>query len=219
MTRRLNGMIKSPKIKVALLGGAFDPITIGHVKVAQFVLSRLHSVEEVWFTPCHEHKYGKRMESAPNRVEMILKAIEGNNKLFCCDYEVVEQLSGATIETVRKMNKTPSFKHYDFNVIIGLDNANTFHKWVEAERLIKEVGFIVVPRRGVERDLSVNWYLEQPHVFLDAKTEIPEISSTEIRRQLKENRTVKPEQLDERVYQYILSNELYRGKYESIKRI
>src|SRR5262249_49056384 len=45
------------KQKVALLGGAFDPIHRGHIEVAAEVL-RLDGVDEVWLMPCYEHLAG-----------------------------------------------------------------------------------------------------------------------------------------------------------------
>lgn len=39
------------KRTVALLGGAFDPITKGHIQVAQFVKKRLKHLDEVWIMP------------------------------------------------------------------------------------------------------------------------------------------------------------------------
>jgi len=49
------------KTNVAILGGAFDPITIGHVQVAEQVLAK-GLVDEVWFMPCFKHRFGKRLK-------------------------------------------------------------------------------------------------------------------------------------------------------------
>src|SRR4051812_6096446 len=46
------------KLRVALLGGAFDPVHRGHLEVAAEVL-RLGEVDEVWLMPCYEHLEGK----------------------------------------------------------------------------------------------------------------------------------------------------------------
>jgi hypothetical protein len=52
------------KLKVALLGGAFDPIHLGHTEVAAEVL-RLGGVDEVWLMPCYEHLAGTSRAGVP----------------------------------------------------------------------------------------------------------------------------------------------------------
>jgi nicotinic acid mononucleotide adenylyltransferase len=66
-------------------------------------------------------------------------------------------------------------------MIIGMDNANTFDKWVNYEYLKDMMRFVVVSRQGVERDPGPDWYLFRPHIFIQAEHEIPEISSTQVR--------------------------------------
>jgi len=52
------------KIKVAILGGAFDCITNGHVQVAKFVLDTSKTFDEVWLMPCYSHIFGKNLASS-----------------------------------------------------------------------------------------------------------------------------------------------------------
>jgi nicotinic acid mononucleotide adenylyltransferase len=106
-------------------------------------------------------------------------------------------------------------------MIIGLDNANTFHKWVNYQDLERLAQFVVVPRKGVERDLNVNWYLQKPHIFLNSEdTNIIDVSSTEIRHLMDKTQMTTPEwmssresdileYLDPNVLDYIKENKLY----------
>jgi len=99
-------------------------------------------------------------------------------------------------------------------MIIGLDNANTFDKWVNYEELERLAQFVVVPRAGIERDSNVNWYLQKPHIFLNSDTKIIDASSTLIRDLLpKNNKSEILNYLDEDVYKYILTNNLYRDEF------
>jgi nicotinate-nucleotide adenylyltransferase len=196
------------KIQIAILGGAFDPITLGHLKMTQFVLDSCPDIDEVWVTPCYRHRYDKKMASAADRIAMIKIAIDGVYRVNCFDYEIRWGLEGSTKEFLDLVKKDLG-NSFDFHIIIGLDNANDFHKWVCYDYLIKETPFIVVPRKGVARNISTSWYEEKPHVLLSSVNDIPEISSTQIRESLKKNRQEKPEGLDERVYEYILANNLY----------
>jgi len=195
-------------MQIAILGGAFDPITLGHLEMTQFVLDSCPDIDEVWVTPCYRHRYDKKMASAADRIAMTRIAIDGVYRVKCCEYEMRWQVAGSTKEFLDLIKKN-SGDYFDFSAIIGVDNANDFHKWACYEQLIKETPFIVVPRKGVARNISTSWYEEKPHVLLSSVNDIPEISSTQIRESLKKNRQEKPEGLDERVYEYILANNLY----------
>jgi cytidyltransferase-like protein len=58
------------KIKVALLGGAFNPPHNGHIQLAQFVLNTSKTFDEVWLVPCYQHMDGKEMVAPEHRVKM-----------------------------------------------------------------------------------------------------------------------------------------------------
>jgi len=44
------------KKKIGILGGAFDPITKGHIQIAHFVLLNT-DIEEIWIVPCYSHAF------------------------------------------------------------------------------------------------------------------------------------------------------------------
>ena len=199
--------MRKQKKQVAILGGAFDPITVGHVKLAQFVLNNVSGLNEVCLTPCYGHVYDKKMISANHRLQMVRLGILNIPEITVCDIEIKDKLPGDTYSLIKRLREVET--NYNFSVIIGQDNANTIHLWVENEWLKNNVRVIVVPRKGIERIKTDNWYLQPPHLFLNKKTNIPEISSTQIRNLLKKDRTIRPEELDEKVYQYILANNLY----------
>lgn len=124
------------KTQVALLGGAFNPITVGHIQVAQFVLNTSKKFDEVWITPAYGHMYGKEMASPEDRIAMCKLAAEVDARIKVFDFEIANQLKGETYQTVKLLKEELAYKDkYDFSWIIGLDNANTFDKWVNYEHL------------------------------------------------------------------------------------
>ena len=199
------------KTKVAILGGAFNPITRGHIQLAQFVLNSTREFDEVWLMPAYHHMYNKDMVSGEDRLEMcrIAAKVDGRIKVF--DYEIKNQLAGETYNLCKRLKQDEELNDkYNFSMIIGLDNANTFDKWVNYEELERMVRFVVVPRKGYERDEKVNWYLEKPHIYLGGDTNIIEVSSTMIRKMLREyNIKVAEIYLDIEVLTYILEKNLY----------
>lgn len=173
------------KLKVAILGGAFDPIHDGHVKVAQAVLDTSKTFDEVWLMPCFRHMNNKGMAPAEHRLEMCRIAARADGRIKVFDFEISNKLSGETFNTVTRLLETEmADKEISFSWIIGLDNANTFGSWVNYEHLERLIRFVVVSRRGIERDPAVDWFLKSPHIFIDYSGDLPDISSTQLRESI-----------------------------------
>ena len=198
------------KVKVAILGGAFNPPTISHIKLAQFVLDSSKTFDEVWLMPCANHMFGKDMLSAEDRLAMCELAVKDDGRIKVFDYEIKNQLSGETYKFVKSLLDEDFAKNeYDFSLIIGLDNANTFDKWVNYEALERMMRFVVVPRKGIEIDHNVNWYLKPPHIFLSPDNDIPEVSSTLVRDALRSDFSTE-KFLNKEVGNYIEEKGLYK---------
>lgn len=94
-------------MKIALFGGAFDPVTLSHVRVARRLVES-GVVDRVELLPCYHSHYGKKMESGSDRVRMCQLAvgringllekglIERDGGLGICDYEIKEHCVGET---------------------------------------------------------------------------------------------------------------------------
>jgi nicotinate-nucleotide adenylyltransferase len=198
------------KIKVAILGGAFDPIHEGHIQVAKFVLNTSREFDEVWMMPCFSHLYNKKMESAEHRLAMCKLAAKVDGRIRVSDYEVKKELTGETYHLLKLlMGEDFAKTRYDFSWIVGIDNANTFDKWVNYQDLERMVRFVVVPRKGV--DPTAEWFLKPPHLYLTSEHHRPmEVSSTEIRLDLYKADVSFDGRLNSDVLDYIKQNNLYQ---------
>ena len=218
-SRELQYKTLGRKTKIALLGGAFNPVTRGHIQLAQFVLNTSGEFDEVWLMPTYNHMYNKEMIDAEDRLQMckIAARIDGRIKVF--DYEIRHQLAGETFNLFKRLRQEVELnKKYSFSMIIGIDNANTFDKWVNYTELERMVRFVVVPRKGYVRDEKVDWYLQKPHIFLNKEFDIIEVSSTLVREKMTEFyenhmsgdvKTLEP-YLNPEVLEYILAKKLYK---------
>lgn len=204
------------KTSVAILGGAYNPIHNGHIQLAQFVLNTTNEFDEVWLMPPYEHMFGKNMVDAEHRLEMCKLAAKVDNRIKVFDYEIRNKLKGETYYFFKRLKEEKEImgqpaENFRFAMIIGIDNANIFHKWINFENLEKLARFVIIPRKGVERDLNVDWYLKPPHLFLNSETTIMDISSTEIRKKL--NNPIEEDEilkyLDKNVWEYIINHNLY----------
>jgi len=175
------------KKKIALLGGAFNPITTGHIKVAQLVLDASGEFDEVWLMPCFKHMNNKEMVSAEHRLEMCKLAAEADGRIKVFDYEIQHEFAGETFNLVNRLMDDEITETNNFSMIIGQDNANTFDKWYNYKELEKLLRFVVVPRSGVQADFKVDWYLKSPHIYLQPEKLIMEVSSTMVRDMIKDD--------------------------------
>jgi nicotinate-nucleotide adenylyltransferase len=165
------------KKKIGLLGGAFDPIHIGHLAMCKEVL-KAGIVDEIFIMPCYAHRFGKTMTPWIDRRKMCMLAIQGTEGIDVFDFELKNKLNGSTFETIKLLLESPTSILYDFSYIIGMDNANCFDQWHNYQELQKLVPFIVVARPGEEQ--KETWFLHSPHFYISA-SDIPKISSTQIR--------------------------------------
>jgi len=199
------------KTKVALLGGSFNPVHNGHIQLAQFVLNTSGQFDEVWLMPNFFSIAGKDMASPEHRIKMCELASKKDARIKVFDYEIKNNLKGETYYFFKRLKEEKELtEKYQFAMIIGLDNANTFDKWVNYQELERLAQFVVVPRKGVVRNPDVDWYLKPPHIFLNRENNIQEVSSTEIRDSVKNFTFVKNySHVDDEVFDYIKKNRLY----------
>jgi len=205
------------KKRIAIYGGAFNPITEGHIQAAQFVLNTSGYFDEVWLMPAYKHMYNKEMESTEDRLAMCKEAVKVDARIKVFDYEIRHELAGETFKLVKMLTNDPAYENYDFAFIMGLDNVNTFHKWVNYEHLERMMKFVVIPRKGYDTDTKIDWYLQKPHIYLNKEeNNIIEVSSTLVRNLLKDTSnfsgTIKDEltkYVDINVIEYIKEKKLY----------
>lgn len=209
------------KLNVAILGGAFSPITVGHVAVAELILNTSSVFDLIWIMPCYKHMYGKKMVLAKHRLEMCRLATQHDRRIVVSDYEIKNKLGGETYYLAKKLFNEDFAKHkFDFSFVIGLDNALTFNKWQNFEDLERMARFIVVPRPGYVEKNSNAWYMKSPHMFLCPEKGLPDISSTQIRDNLRVMWQVASgmaynfinKNLNSEVFKYIRENGLYKDR-------
>lgn len=195
-------------MKVAILGGALNPVTIGHIRSAQLVLED-QLFDEVWLMPCYDHMYAKKMASSEQRRAMCELAVRNDPRIKVFDYEIKHQLTGGTYKFVKKLFEDKTYKKHSFSLAIGLDNALMFESWANYKELKKTIPFVVLSRKGYEIPRSFDaWFLKSPHIYLQG--DVPKISSTLIRAWCGlQNKIKLMEYLDPLVLKYIQDNGLY----------
>lgn len=155
---------------IAILGGAFDPVTVGHVRLIE-MLER--EGFDVVCMPCgNRHSFEKQMRPVEDRLDMLRLAI-GSRRIALTEIEHGTYRASDTYPLLRKEFGKPYW-------VIGSDNANCMERWHESERIKNEIPFIVIARAGHPLTADGSWCLKAPHRYFRKGIE-GEVSSTQAR--------------------------------------
>ena len=191
--------------KIGLFFGSFNPIHIGHLAIANHI-AEYSDLDEIWLviTPHNPFKKKNTLLENHHRLEMVFRATEAYNKLKPSDIEFNLPQPNYTIHTlVHLLEKYPNT---DFNLIMGEDNLNSFHKWKNHEAILENHGLYVYPR--ISKNQHENQFSEHCKIQ-KVNAPIIEISSTFIRRAIKEQKNIKP-LLPPEVFNYLDEMNFYR---------
>jgi nicotinate-nucleotide adenylyltransferase len=133
-------------MKIGVLGGPFDPIHIGHLKVAEEVTASLN-LSEVIFMPAGQPwlKGDNPISPAKHRLEMLRLALTGKANFRLSTMEVDRPGPTYTVDTMAELSRQLGAKHELF-FILGWDNLTQLPRWHEPSRLIKLCRLVAVPR-------------------------------------------------------------------------
>ena len=171
-------------MKIAIFSGSFNPIHNGHLAIAREVLNKAIA-GEVWFlvSPQNPLKRGTDLIPEQQRLIMVQLAIENEPGMKASDFEFNLPRPSYTIRTLEKL-KSDNPQH-QFSLLIGGDNLDILHKWVEYKRIIDEFGLIVYPRPGFQIQANLNY---QNTVTLSAP--LIDCSATEIRERVRSGMSI-----------------------------
>lgn len=159
-------------MKIAVLGGAFDPIHTGHLQIARYARKQL-GVHEVWFMPAKSSPLKHaQIASFQQRAFMVEKAIQPYRYMRICTLEDELEGSSYTIRSVKALQKR--YPKNEFCWLIGDDQAQQFEHWKDSQELKSLVQFYVCSRFC--EDISL------PHGFLRLSMPLIDVSSSDIRK-------------------------------------
>ena len=192
-------------MKIAILGGTFDPPHLGHLILADTVIRELN-YDKVLFIPSKipPHKNISGEVSNEDRLNMLKLSIEDDKRFSFDDYELKSEGISYSIKTLNYL-----YENYDIDgkiaLIIGADLIKDFHKWKEPEKISELANIVAVNRE--ESDNLDKENIEKYNIKVIIAPRI-DISSTLIRERIKKNKAFRYF-LNDKVYNYIISNKLY----------
>ena len=154
-------------MNIAIFGGSFDPVHLGHIEVVKKALEM--GIDKVIVVPNYLNPL-KNKTSAPSelRYKWLKEAFKDFKNVEVSDFEINQKRPVYSIETINH------FKPKYF--IIGSDNLKTLDKWHKIDEILKKTEFIVATRGKTDKNLAKKYNIKKI-----ISVDVP-ISSTQIKK-------------------------------------
>jgi nicotinate-nucleotide adenylyltransferase len=189
--------------RIALFGGTFDPIHIGHLAVARQAYQQL-KLDRVIFIPSGTppHRATGPVATAEQRCAMVELAIAKEPNFELSDLEARREGLSYTVDTVRTFAQT--YPDASLYFILGDDCAAKLHRWKGIEEMLTLVTFIAAHRGGGKADAAV------AHRVVNLEMEAMPQASTYLRAALANGQTIEHDTASV-VARFISEQGLYRN--------
>ncbi|MBN1106471.1 MAG: nicotinate-nucleotide adenylyltransferase [Deltaproteobacteria bacterium] len=213
-------------MRLGILGGTFDPVHLGHLRLAEEVGEEL-KLETVYLIPAASppHKERKPVTPFHHRFAMTRLAAAESPLFQATDMEAQREGLSFSIETLREFHHLHR-EDLQLFFIIGMDAFLEIESWKEYEKLFDYAHFVVIQRPGVPAE-ELGAFLDHLGMGFRRKSEgtfvspsgnmlickdatLMDISSTGIRRRVAKGRSVRF-LVPESVRLYIMEKGLYQG--------
>ena len=178
-------MNKGGKQTIGLFFGTFNPIHIGHMAVANYMVA-YEGLDGLWFVVTPQSPFKQKQSILPDRqrLEMVHRAIGEDLRFKASDIEFNLPQPNYTAYTIKTLLE--KYPNKAFALLMGEDNLAGFKRWKNYEYLLKYTKLLVYPRPGFD---SGSWK-EHPSVRLVPAPQI-EVSSRFIRSGIKEGKDLR----------------------------
>jgi nicotinate-nucleotide adenylyltransferase len=205
---------------IALFGGTFDPIHLGHTTVAADAIKQIRA-EKIIFIPAKRSPLKGFLPRASDqdRYKMIALAVAEVENFEVSDYELNKPAPSYTLETVEKFQKDYG-NETSIHWLVGADGIDDLVYWHKIVELIDACYLTTMYRAGCAPPNFVKfeeiWGRRRVEKLQRNVVQTPliNISSTEIRKRIAAGHNV-VNMVHKSVYDYIQDHGLYRSRVES----
>jgi nicotinate-nucleotide adenylyltransferase len=208
--------------RIGVLGGTFDPLHVGHLRAAEVVRDALR-LDKVLFVPASTppHKASAPVTPPEHRAGMLERALSGEPFFDVSHVELERGGRSYTIDTLEALAAGSTDSFYFITGTDAFSEIRTWHRWRE---LLEKHRFVVHERPGfpieavrdvlaqdVDSRILDESELEagsEPRVLF-LRRPMLKVSSTEIRRSVREDRSIRF-LVPDAVAAYIREYRLYR---------
>ena len=175
-------------MRIAIYGGSFNPMHIGHEKIVDYVLNNLN-MDKIIIIPVGIPSHRENnLEQSDTRLKICKEIFKGNKKIEVSDIEIKSEGKSYTYDTLLKLMDLYG-ENNEFFEIIGEDSLKSLKTQKNYEELLKICKFIVF-RRKDDKNIQIDEeFLNNKNIII-LENEYYDISSTEIRNMVKNNEDI-----------------------------
>jgi len=189
--------------KIGILGGTFDPVHFGHLRIAVECKEAL-GLDELRMIPCAlpSHRDSPHV-NVEQRTAMLAAAIENEDGVLVDDRELKRRGYSYTVDTLLSLKA--EFPESVLYLIVGSDSFQDFLSWHRWQTILDLANLVVAqrPGQGDDHESAAGLALEKRFCSVTDITASPSgrisflgvsqlaISSTRIRELIKENKSVR----------------------------
>ena len=177
--------------RIAIFGGSFNPIHIGHLIMAENALTDL-ALDAVIFAPAGDppHKPQNGLAPAADRLAMVELAIAGRPGFESSTIDLDQAKPSYTWDLLERLSELEPSAQIWF--LMGGDSVRDFGTWSRPERILELARLAVVERPGFGLDLGGTAQLpELPYRADVIEAPLCDVSSTDIRERLRSDRSIR----------------------------
>jgi nicotinate-nucleotide adenylyltransferase len=152
--------------RVAVFGGTFDPVHLGHLIMAEQAREQAR-LDQVWFVPAASppHKQGLAVTPFAHRAEMLHLAVAGQPSFRVEELEKDRPGPSYTADTLEELRRRHA--HTELFLLLGSDCLPDLPHWHDPQRIVGAAGLLVVARPG--------WPVAGPEELSKALGLLPEV--------------------------------------------
>ena len=207
--------------KIGVLGGTFDPVHFGHLRVGLECKEAL-SLDELRMVPCATPSHrNSPFASAQQRSEMLAAAINDKDGIFVDDRELKRTGYSYTVDTLESLRL--EFPEAALYLIVGSDSFQNILQWHKWQSIVDLANIVIAqrPDHGNDRESEAGLKLQNRFCSVEEIKNFPsgkiafvdvsqlDISATNIRELVRVNRSIKY-LLPDSVIEFIENRKLYK---------
>jgi nicotinate-nucleotide adenylyltransferase len=177
--------------RVGILGGSFDPIHFGHLRLAESMREAL-ALDTVLFVPAQvsPFKTGRTTTPAALRAKMVGAAIDDNPLFQIWTGELERPGPSFTVDTLRQL--TDELPDDQLWLLAGTDAVRDLPLWREPETIVRLARLAVAARPGTDPVDALAALPETWRERVDFVTMTPvDLASTDLRQRVASGRSIR----------------------------
>ncbi len=204
---------------IGIFGGTFNPPHKSHLRIAKCFIEQM-SLDLCYFVPTYisPFKINSNQSEIIDKTHILnmLKLLTKQTpSIEISNYEIEKEGISYSIETIRHFKEL--YPESNLFLLIGLDNLFKFNEWKNYKEILELANLVIAPRIFNSNNFLFSSQNKLPNSelykyndisFYYLRTEAMNYSSSDIRRNIAEGKSVK-EFLTKEVESYIIENKLY----------